>query len=560
MRMYRLIAVLVAVLGFPALGHSEDDVVIVKKAVERSTLAQPGTKPFHLKAMLAPTRDSDRGSNRTGDVEIWWASPTRWRREVRSPEFQQIAVTKDGHEWQKNDGDYFPEWLREIAAALIEPVPSLDQMLEQVKGADVKKLKGSTYFQWTMISTDGNVQAGMGGSIAVTDSTGLLFYGGGFGWDFSYRNYQSFHDRMVARTVSAGDPEVTAKVTTLEDLGNVPPGFFDAETKGGDAQPLRTVLVEEASSRKNLLPSEPVVWPPLQDGPLEGAATAQIAIDRAGKVQEIGPVIANNPGVVEVARAAIAAMRFKPYLENDLPVQVVSRITLAFKTVRPAGVENFESAQTYFERGRHLSFPAAASGVPYLLRAEFEVKTDVGTVEGGKYVDTWISDSQWRREASIGESRYIRARHGEKRYEWAEGPNAPLLRLVLKAMEPIPSLDTFVESDWRIRRDTIDGVKTIRLMAGYNSPDGKVDPKGRAYWFDETGKLVKSYFMGIETQRSQFEDFSGVRVSRQITILQKNEPKSWIHVTQVSPAGTIPADTFELPGHEWDRVFTDEVR
>jgi hypothetical protein len=37
---------------------------------------------------------------------------------------------------------------------------------------------------------------------------------------------------MVARTVSVGSPEVTAKVTTLEDLRDVPPGFFDAEATG----------------------------------------------------------------------------------------------------------------------------------------------------------------------------------------------------------------------------------------------------------------------------------------------------------------------------------------
>ena len=76
----------------------------------------------------------------------------------------------------------------------------------------------------------------------------------------------------------------------------------------------------------------------------------------------------------------------------------------------------------------------------------------------------------------------MRARHGETRYQLSEGPDAPLLRLGLKAMEPIPAIDTFVESDWRIKRDTFDGVKTIRVLAGYESPDGTPDPEhARAY-------------------------------------------------------------------------------
>ena len=184
-----------------------------------------------------------------------------------------------------------------------------------------------------------------------------------------------------------------------------------------------------------------------------------------------------------------------------------------------------------------------------------------GTVEAGKYVDTWKNDDDWRREATIGKSRYVRARHGEKRYELAEGPDAALLRLVLKAMEPIPAIDTFVESDWRMRRDTVDGVKTVRVLTGYESPDGTLDSEhSRAYWFDETGKLVKTFFMGVETQRSEFEEFGDAEIAHQIKVFSSGARAMVINVTQVSPAGTVPADTFELRGHEWTRAFTDEVR
>jgi hypothetical protein len=155
----------------------------------------------------------------------------------------------------------------------------------------------------------------------------------------------------------------------------------------------------------------------------------------------------------------------------------------------------------------------------------------------------------------------VRARHGETRYQLLDGPDAPLLRLVLKAMEPIPAIDTFVESDWRIKRDTFDGVKTIRVLAGYESPDGTLDPEhARAYWFDENGELVKTYFSGIETQRSQFEEFDGGEIAHQIKVMRNGAVEILISVTQVSPAGTIPADAFDLPGHDWNRAFTDEVR
>jgi hypothetical protein len=84
------------------------------------------------------------------------------------------------------------------------------------------------------MSTDGTVKKGMGAGISVAASTGLLEGGSGLGWSGYCKDYKSFHGLMVARTVSVGSPEVTAKVTTLEDLRDIPPGFFDAEPTGGN--------------------------------------------------------------------------------------------------------------------------------------------------------------------------------------------------------------------------------------------------------------------------------------------------------------------------------------
>jgi hypothetical protein len=561
----RAITLSVTILALSAFAHA-DDSQTVRKAVERSTLNQVGTKPFHLKAVLAPTRGADNDSGRTGEVEIWWASPTQWKREVRSPEFHQIDVVNGAQEWQKNEGDYFPEWLREISVALIEPVPaaSVDEVLQQVQNADVKRMFGSTYFSWAMMSTDGNVKKGMGASIAITDSTGLLFYGGELGWFAGFADYKSFHGRMVARTVTGGgDPEVTAKVTTLEDLRDIPPGLFDAPIGGGDSSPLRTIVLDEPELRKHLQSMPPVVWPAVKDGPLEGVLTTVVVVDRQGKVREedAGFVISDNPGMNVTAAKAIEAMQFEPFLENGVAVQVVSRITMPFKTVRPAGVETFDSARAYFENGRHLSFPAAGQGAPYVLTATFVARVAAGTVENGQYVDTWNSDGQWRREATIGNSRYVRARNGGTRYELSEGADATLLQLVLRVMEPIPAVDTFVESDWRIKRTTVDGVNAIRVLAGYENPDGSLDPlQARAYWFDGSGKLVHTYFGGIDTTRSEFVDFRGTQIAHNIQVLHNGKLGMAIRVTDVSTRSSAPTDVFELPGHEYNRAFTDEVR
>jgi hypothetical protein len=55
-------------------------------------LAQSGTRPFHLKATLAPSYVRAGDADRTGEVELWWLSPTHYRRELRYASFHQVEI------------------------------------------------------------------------------------------------------------------------------------------------------------------------------------------------------------------------------------------------------------------------------------------------------------------------------------------------------------------------------------------------------------------------------------------------------------------------------------
>jgi hypothetical protein len=544
------------------VSHAEDMAHMVKKAVEHSTLNQPGTKPFHLKATLAPSFERDQQAGLTGEVEIWWSSPTQWRRDVHTPHFSQIAIVTGDRQWQKNDGEYFPEWLHEVAVALVEPVPNLPQVLQRVKGCDLRTIMMQTSCSWTEMSSDGQVQASMGAAIALNNQTGLLMYGSGMGWNAELKAFQDFHGRQIARMVKSGQPQVTATVTVLEDLGSVAPGFLEASTASAGSEVLQTVVIDEELLRRNLVPAEPVRWPPAKDGPIEGVLTTSIVVDRTGMVREIGTIVSANPILSDSARQFIQTMRFKPYLVNGTPVQVVSRLTMPFKTARPAGMESFDSARDYFERGRKIGFPAASgSAGPYVLRGEFTMMGRDGKLATGRYTDTWIDGDHWRREAWAASSHYVRSCKGDQRYQLDEGQDAALLKFVVHVLEPIPAIDTFVESDWRIKGEPVAGVNAIRVLSGYESPDGQLDAvHSRGYWFDPDGRLVKTFFNGLETRRSDFEEYRGAQIARQINVYKDGTLGIQIRVVDVSAASAVPEDTFEVRGHKWTRAFTDEVR
>ncbi len=543
--------------------QAENNISPVRKAIDRCTLDQPGTKPFHLVATVAPSFGRDSASNRRGSIEIWWSSPTQWKRDLTIPGFHLVEIADGPHHWQHSEGDYFPEWLREISIAVIQPVPNRDQILTRLKTAEVRSSLDTTYFSWMEFSSNGSTTKAMGAGVALANNSGLLAHGTGFGWDFLNRDYSSFHNIFVARTVTASggsDPEVTAKITTLEDLGSISPNLFDTTQPGSDPNPIQTLTIDEPVLRKGLRDMSPPTWPALKDGPLEGAITTTVLVDRDGKVRDPGYMISDNPGISDAARNYISSMQFQPVLFNGRPVQAFSRITLSFKISRPIGNESFDSAHNYFERGRKLISPAAGvNTTPYILHATFQTGSKNGVVQG-EYTDTWLSADQWRREATLGKSRLVRSRNSDKTYLLSEGPEASLLQIVFRAIEPIPTLDTFVESDWRIARLKNDGSSPIRIASGHESDDGSLDAQSRGFWFNTSGILLHAHFRGFDTFLTDFQDFHDVRVPYKIDVLSNANLIMRIQTISIEQATNLSSKSFTLSGHDWKRQFTDEAR
>jgi len=532
----------------------------IRSAVQKSTLNQPGTPPFHLRAELSPYRAGIEPADLTGTIEVWWVSPTQWKREIQSPRFHQLAIMSDGKEWQNNDRDYFPEWLREMIDDLLNPIPDLDRVLDESGGA------GS----WQSFSSDGSVKKSVGCGLSTP---GLLTFGTCTGWGGEFSDFKPFGNRMIARTISAGEPQATARITVLEKLDPASVSFAPpANTPGSPL--IRTVLLDEVSLRKNLQASPAPQWPAVQDGPLEGLlTTTYVLVDRTGEVRDIGMILSDSPALNNAAKDFITGLRFRPFVVNGEPVQVISRITMPFKTVRPAGIETLDSARNYFEHGRKVTSPAFSEAKPYTLTATIQVYTQSGVIQG-QYTDTWKAADRWKREAKIGQSYYARSRDGEKYYMMMSGhdPVLPprlqtaarasmsISALVLSAIEPIPTTDSFYEADWRVRRDQVDGVSSIRVLRGDDPQNGVCDPEhAYAFWFDSLGRLLR-VCERVDIRYSDFADFNGAQIPRQIRVLEGDKMVVSIQINEMRPLNLdVPNKDFDLSSPPRDRSFTAAI-
>src|SRR5580693_9416899 len=70
------------------------------KAAQKSSLSAPNSLPFHLKLEAADTRHND--PEYKAEIEVWWAAPDKWRRDVKSHLFSQTAVRDGQHYYESN--------------------------------------------------------------------------------------------------------------------------------------------------------------------------------------------------------------------------------------------------------------------------------------------------------------------------------------------------------------------------------------------------------------------------------------------------------------------------
>lgn len=75
------------------------------RALKNTQLNYPDSPPFHVTISVV---DSHPDTNRHATIEMWWLSPTKYRRVIESPDFSQTRVVNGDAVSEENKGGYFP--------------------------------------------------------------------------------------------------------------------------------------------------------------------------------------------------------------------------------------------------------------------------------------------------------------------------------------------------------------------------------------------------------------------------------------------------------------------
>jgi Gram-negative bacterial TonB protein C-terminal len=530
----------------------------LRRAIQRSDFTQPGAPPFHLRATSASAYSY--GIDQSAEIEEYWVSPQKWKRTIRSKDFEQTVIVNGKLRFEQNSSDYYPKWLNDIVTALLEIVPAgaIRQVTALIPGSfSGGPVGGGTTYHPS--SSDGTVTVSWGGRIEF-DANGLLTWISSTEFSAAFKNYQAFHGKSVARFIETFPPvprgDVNTQITELTDLKDPDESIFAVPSPTPLEQQIRTVQIPEVEYRKLAIDPPVMKLPPVKVQPTSGAFATYIVTDRNGKVRDCKFIISNNMSISDDATELVKQWHFKPFLVDGVPVQVGTTMTFAYDTEIVGEQAKFQAPHEYFDHGRDLTYPRTKGSPAFHMKGTFQGAGDFAPYQGN-YEETWIAPDRWRRQITIGDKSVVETRIGEDRYSQTADPGiAEVVRKVLGffcAEFPGYAYGT-PDTDWSMSEVEFQGVLVTRVAMSHTDDDGNTNYP-RAYYFDEKGLLrARSNVLSWPDSHPEivtYDEFAGFaekQVPRRIDSELDGVHTFTAHINLLEPTQPLPRSTFVLRG------------
>lgn len=541
------------VLVVPLVSQAEDDIAefhaLVEKSVASTSLIVPGSQPFHLKLEAADSTKI-RPEYKT-ELEVWWAAPDKWRRELKSPMFSETAVQNGQSYSESTSGDYLPWWLHELMTVPLNPMPV--EELATVE-PELSGVADHRHAQWESPFSDG------ANTISIHNS--ILFDGVVPKEVFTrtvsatVSEYQRFGAKNVPRSFEFFDKQTTirAYVVGLEQLDDHSDALFAVAHDTGFNTRTRFVEVAQASLENYKIETPPMVWPVVHNFPDTGVIAVHITLDRTGAIREVDSPISRNVVLSKPAAEQIRNWKFKPYLVDGAPVQVSTYISVSFKAKFELLGENSAAleAQPFVERikrSRELSDLNLPGCKPFHLVASFQW----GDAAPGSSDLIWQEPTKWRRETRLGDVTVLESQLGDRVYRKIVGAPASPKQIddVIQELDGhLPDKRySIYEGDWGQSAVKWNGVDVVRVARG--QVDEQNNPvNGQAYWFGRNGLLLGAFEVSRTSSFLDFADWNGKQVPRRIDVSEKGSVVLRLKITEIDDLPSQTDSAFVLEGVE----------
>jgi hypothetical protein len=366
----------------------------VGEALKKGSLTGEGARPFHIRVIVSEPENSQ--SPYQGTIEEWWTSQDQWRLEVTAKGgMRQTVVMAGGKKSEKDEGEYFPLWLRRFLNAVNDPIPNAGGWatsggeIEQITMPDGAKSDACARAQ-SKIGTGERATDAF--SNVCFDGEGRLKFYGSPSFSMEFHDYKGFGKKQIAR-MYVDNPEpgtgLVGKVEVLEELKGPPDALFAPLATNDDR--FRSVHVNSEQMERMIAGNPPIDWPPVRSGNTKGKLAVYIATDADGNVREAWPLNSDNAGLEDPVRAQVMKWKLKPAVDHDgKKLQVEGGIGFAFGTeiADPIPVLSDAEARQLVTSTVDPKFGSgAARGTRYRVRIAVN---EQGKVTGGAAGDTEV--------------------------------------------------------------------------------------------------------------------------------------------------------------------------
>jgi hypothetical protein len=302
---------------------------LANKVAKRSQITLPGARPFVLKAkVLESTHPAN--TNYQAEIEEYWVAPDKWRRVVKTSSFSETLTVNGGRTSEQITGDYYPNGLRTIVAAIFDPGAALKDGF-YLSSPVTKGEMTCQHFTYT--AGVAPVSNQVLSSFCLDD--GLIAFVLKPGYRAVYKNYQYFSGKYIADTISETIESGTVVEATIEKLSELKSPDEAMFAVQDSSAPLQTIRADEPTLRSLAANAPDIVWPIVSGGADNGKLSLYVCLDRSGNVREIYELNSSDAGLSDMARDQVMKWRFRPASTQGVPVQVEGVLTFAFHAGTP---------------------------------------------------------------------------------------------------------------------------------------------------------------------------------------------------------------------------------
>jgi hypothetical protein len=528
---------------------------LLDEMIHRSTLTEPGARPFYLKATIRD-RDDDK-SEFNGTVEEYWLSPTKWRRVIRLRDFSQTRIVNGGMIYEDNNGDYFPVHDEMLANEIVDPLPKsavdllnkLDLMVTE-PGSGEGQCMAEKYFN----GSDGRQTRVL---LAYNCKTGMLIYL----WSPSccygvMTDYRKFHNKQVA--FATKDDPINIRIDSLKDLDVPDEAMFVISQPTPSAKQVTNEQINETEARKLMAETAEVQWPAVSKKPTASGINIDLVVGRDGRVKETWSYAPEDDAIKNAVLDSVRKWKFVPQTIDGVPAQFETKLTIPFPAELKGAGPTGPAVRPIFDRMRAVGSLRVDGFPAFHMKASF--RSEDGATKG-IYEETWVSPKKWRRELKLNDTSLVEVRTEDAFYRIFPGKFAPRLSddviEVLSFGLPGDNGNDFHDPDWSTVNTKLGNVPVLRLSNGYINPQGKPDAVTVLYFFDEsTGFLRGRYHYSILTIFNDLQLFGRKSVARKLTVLGGDVNKIEITLDLLETAASVSESIFSISGVK--PVFTSE--